>query len=551
MTSRRTFIKQAGIATAGLLTPGISSDTFANTEDERFRQLREAISSNASVLKIPGFAAAVVKDGKVSFVHTGGFADLDKKIPMRRDHIFPVASVTKTFTAVTLMQYEQEGKAGMEDYVLDYPFFSVGFTPERLQTPNVKIKHVLSHTSEGEPGANYIYNGSRYNFVYGVFEKMSGVTKHYDAFAHEVNRRILQPLKMNDTLPGYPSDKNHLAIPRIVTTYTWDRKNQSLQPDKNLPNDHTLYPSAGMLTTIDDLAKYTHALDNNLLLTAESYKKLTSPFVSTGGRVNPYGLGWATQQVHGHQVHWHYGYGDSYAALLVRIPREKLSFILLSNSPSASEAFYLGWGNLLNSPFAHAFFKHIVFRRNGQFSYANVFNQQIADTDTLFYDEVYTQLLMRYYAEQNYNEHTGEGAKLMHYLAANDPARFKKMDLSLIYQLTKLSYPSFNTQMQSAIAVYENSGYFYPDIHEHIASCYERNGHSQMARHWYHMLADSKDYGEQRAVKNACNFLGNYYMAQGEIEKGRHYLWKKALYGRIMSTGTDVASRQLKLMKLQ
>lgn len=549
MTSRRNFMKQAGMAAAGLLAPRLSLNASTSPEDKRFRQLREAISSHATLLKIPGLAAAVVEDGKVTFVQTEGFADLDKKIPMRRDHIFPIASVTKTFAAVTLMQYEQEGKISMDDYVLDYPFLSIGFTPERLQDPNVKIKHVLSHTSEGEPGTSYIYNGGRYNFVYGVFEKMSGDTRHYEAFAGEVTRRVFQPLKMKDTFPGYPSDKNSPALSRIVTTYSWDRERQSFTPDRNLSGETTLYPSTNMLSSIDDLAAYSNALDQNTLLTAESYKKLTSPFVTKSGRPNPYGLGWATQQVDGRQVHWHYGYGGSFAALIIRVPQEKLSFILLSNGVPASEPFVLGYGNLLNSIFAQAFFKHIVFRRDGQFAYNRLINKQVTDTDGLFYDEIFSQALMRYHAERNYNEHKGEATTLMQYLAQNAPARFQRVNVSLIYLLAKLEDPRLKMQMENAITAYEASNYFHPDIHGQIAGWYERMGNSQAARDWYHRLADSKDYSEQGAVKNACNVLGKYYLEQGEIEKGRAYLWRESLYNRYMTSGTEEASRQIANMK--
>lgn len=545
MTSRRNFMKQAGMSAAALLAPRLSLKAFTSQEDKRFRQLREAISSNAILLKVPGLAAAVVEDGEVTFVQTEGYADFDKKNPMRRDHIFPVASLTKTFAAVTLMQYEQEGRMSMDDYVLDYPFLTVGLSPERLQTPNVKIKHVLSHTSEGEPGANYIYNGNRFNFVYGVYEKMSGNTRHYEAFAEEITRRIIQPLKMKDTFPGYPSDKNSPALPRIVTTYSWDRERQSFNPNRKLSDETTLYPSTNMLTTIDDLAAYSKALDQNILLTAESYKKLTSPFITTSGRPNPYGLGWATQQVYGRQVHWHYGYGDSYAALIIRVPEDKLSFILLSNSVPVSEGFFLGYGNLLNSVFAHAFFKHIVFRRNGQFSYNEVINKQVVGTDPLFYDEIFSQALMRYYAEQKYNEHKGESAALMTYLAQNDPARFQRMDISLIYLLAKLADPQLKMQMESAITAYAATNYFHPDIHNQIAGWYERAGNPQAAREWYHLLADSKNYGEQGAVKNACKVLGKYYMEQGEKEKGREYLWRVSLFSRYNSSGTEEASRQI------
>ncbi|MVT10036.1 serine hydrolase domain-containing protein [Chitinophaga tropicalis] len=549
MTSRRNFIKQAGMATAGLLASQMPLNAFAAEDDKRFRQLREAIAAHANFLKIPGLIAAVVEDGQVRFVQTEGFADADKKIPMRRDHIFPVASVTKTFAAVTLMQYEQEGRVSMDDYILDYPFLPVGFTPERLQSPNVKIKHVLSHTSEGEPGSNYIYNGGRYNFIYGVFEAMSGNTRHYEAFSGEVTKRILQPLKMNDTLPGYPSDKNNPALSRIVTTYFRDRKHQSFNANRNLPDQTILYPSTNLLTTADDLAKYCHALDNNILLTAESYRKLTSPFAASDGRTYPYGLGWATQQVDGRPVHWHYGYGDSFAALLIRLPREKLSFILLCNSTPASEAFFLGYGNVLNSVFAQAFFKHIVFRRDDQFSYDALINKQVTGTDTLFYDEVFSQALMRYYTEQNYNEHKSEAAKLIHYLAVNAPARFQKTDLSLIYLLSQIADPGLKEQMETAIAAYADSNYFHPHIHERIAGWYERTGNSQAARDWYHKLADSKGYEEQGAVKSACNILGKYYLAQGEKEKGRNYLWRETLYNRYTDSGIEEASRQLTVMK--
>ena len=136
----------------------------------------DLIRQSASLLGLPGFVAGVVRDGKLSLVEAGGFADLESRIPMRQDHIFYIASLTKTFSAVMMMQYVQEKKISLDDYVLDYPFLSIGFNPDRLLDPNVKLKHSLSHTSEGKPGDNYVYSGNRYNFVYGVFEKLSGNT---------------------------------------------------------------------------------------------------------------------------------------------------------------------------------------------------------------------------------------------------------------------------------------------------------------------------------------------------------------------------------------
>lgn len=543
MTSRRDFVKQTGVAAAGLLAAQLPLNTLANAEERKFRELRRAIAAHAKLLKIPGLAVAVVEDGKTTYVQTEGFADVEKKIPVRRDHIFPVASVTKTFAAVTLMQYEQEGKISMDDYILDYPFIELGQSATRLQSPNIKIRHVLSHTSEGEPGSNYMYNGGRYNFVYGIFEKISGNTKRFEAFAGEAAKRIFRPLGMEDTLPGYPADKSHPAISRIVTTYNFDREHQTFNPEKNLPNWNTLWTSSGLMTTIDDLARYSNALDQNTLLSAESYKKLTTPFVTTSGRQNNYGMGWSTQQLYGRGVHWHYGYDDSYAALIVRVPQDKLTFILLSNSAGASEPFLLGYGGLLNSPFAMSFFKHVVLHRSGQFYYSGFSGER--NKDAVFYDELYSQAMMRNYLEQTYHEHKGEGAELMKYLAKNDPVRFQRADIALLAQLAGLGDAVLKPQMGSVIAAYQASGWFYPDIHREIAIWHERNGNPETSREWYHKLADSTGYGEQWPVKNACNVLGKYYLEQGEKEKGRTYLWRETLYN---SSNKEDVNRQIDSM---
>jgi CubicO group peptidase (beta-lactamase class C family) len=165
--TRRSFGKLAAGAPFFATTPGLGAELPADDS------LRSNLRLSAALLGLPGFVAGVVRDGKLSLVQADGFADLESRMPMRQDHIFYVASLTKTFTAVMMMQYVQEKKISLDDYVLDYPFLSVGFTADWLFDPNVKLKHVLSHTSEGKPGDNFVYNGGRYNFVYGVFEKIS------------------------------------------------------------------------------------------------------------------------------------------------------------------------------------------------------------------------------------------------------------------------------------------------------------------------------------------------------------------------------------------
>jgi CubicO group peptidase (beta-lactamase class C family) len=337
--TRREFLKRAATASSMAVAPSF----FGGWNDAPL--LQGQIMKTALELGLPGFVAGVVQNGKLDIVQAEGFANLEKQTPMSRDHIFYVASLTKTFTAVMMMQYVQEKKTSLDDYLLDYPFLSVGFTPDRLLHPNTRLKHFLSHTSEGTPGDNFVYSGNRYNFVYGVFEKMSGNIHHYDACAQEFKKRIADPLNLSSTLSGYTVDKTDPRIPRIVTAYLLDKAHMKAAVDAGAPGATTHFPATGLLTTVDDFAKYMIALDENILLTPESYLHMTQPFLLNDGRHSPYGIGWSTQVIGCQSVHWHYGYGDSFSALLIRVPEKKVSIILLSNTGAASAPFFLGYGN--------------------------------------------------------------------------------------------------------------------------------------------------------------------------------------------------------------
>jgi CubicO group peptidase (beta-lactamase class C family) len=214
--TRRMFVNLAAAA------PFFATGSALGAKRPPDDSLRSDLRLSAGQLGLPGFVAGVVRDGKLSIVQADGFADLENRTPMRQDHIFYVASLTKTFTAVMMMQYVQEKKISLDDYVLDYPFLSVGFTSDRLIDQDVKLKHVISHTSEGKPGDNFVYHGGRYNFVYGVFEKISGNTNHHQACAQEFRKRIEKPLGLTSTLPGYPADIKDPRIPRITTPYFLD-----------------------------------------------------------------------------------------------------------------------------------------------------------------------------------------------------------------------------------------------------------------------------------------------------------------------------------------
>jgi CubicO group peptidase (beta-lactamase class C family) len=515
MTStRRGFLKDAATVSCLAAAPSLVSG------QDGIGSLESRTRKAALDLGLPGFVAGVVRGGKLDTVQTEGFADLEKRTPMSRDHIFYVASLTKTFSAVMMLQYVQERKISLNDYLLDYPFLSVGLTPNRLPDPNTRLKHILSHTSEGIPGDNFVYSGNRYNFVYGVFERISGNTHHYDACAQEFKKRIAQPLGLSSTLSGYPTDRADPRVPRIVNAYKLDKTHPKPTVDRGTTGESTHYPATGLLTTVDDLASYMIALDENALLTAESYSAMTEPFVLNDGRKSPYGLGWSTQVIGGEPVHWHYGYGDSYSALLIRLPRRKRSFILLCNCGAASAPFYLGYGNLLTSPFALAFLRDEL-------------PAVIRDAD-----EIYSQAFLQRYTAAISGGGADTSRSLIERVKSEQPARFSRSDRSMIYLLSELSDPSLDQEMERAIQAYDESGDFHPEIELAIANYYKRAGVREKYVARLHRIADRPGYGEEQATREACAQLGTVLLDAGQ-ELGRRYLWMAVQYGQSVGSKTE------------
>src|SRR5688572_909991 len=170
----------------------------------RFETLLENLRQE---LKIPAYSAAIVKDQKVIWAKGFGFADVENKIPATEHTAYHLASLTKTFGSTILMQLVQDGKIKLDD-----PASKYGIT---LESPGViTVRHLFSHTSEGNPGEQYRYNGNRFAELDKVVERATG-----KSFAELLIANILDPLGMNETAPNVPtivSTKSPSAAGEVV-----------------------------------------------------------------------------------------------------------------------------------------------------------------------------------------------------------------------------------------------------------------------------------------------------------------------------------------------
>jgi CubicO group peptidase (beta-lactamase class C family) len=178
--------------TSALVARQATAKTPPPTEAARLVKLEGLLESLRQDLKIPALSAAVVKDQKVIWARGFGYADPEQKIPATEHTPYHLASLTKTFASTVVMRLVQEGKVKLDDPVSKYGI--------NLESDGViRVKHLLSHTSEGNPGERYRYNGNRFSELDKVVEKATG-----KSFAEVLIADILDPLGMSETAPNVP-----------------------------------------------------------------------------------------------------------------------------------------------------------------------------------------------------------------------------------------------------------------------------------------------------------------------------------------------------------
>jgi CubicO group peptidase (beta-lactamase class C family) len=206
--------------------------------------IRTAVEKFIDAQDISGAVTLVAAKDKLLAVDTIGLADIAKKKPMELNSLFWIASMTKPFTAVSILMLQDEGKLKVSDPVEKFiPEFAALKTPTG-QPAHITIEQMLTHTSglgEGdtaaiksahtlrdlipiylaspmlyEPGDHWRYTQSGINVAARIVEVTSGVS--FDEF---VTKHLLQPLGMKNTT-FYPNKKqrSHLATPYIKDKQT-------------------------------------------------------------------------------------------------------------------------------------------------------------------------------------------------------------------------------------------------------------------------------------------------------------------------------------------
>ena len=259
--------------------------------------------------------------------------------------VFHLASLTKPFASTVILQLVEEGKVSLDDPVSKYGIVLTSSAP-------VLVRHLLSHTSEGVPGTRYAYNGDRFSLLDSVIRRAAG-----KSFAAALKERIIVPLGLRHTAPTPQSaafaesglDKS-TYLANVAPGYTWT--NGAFVSTAYQTSFST---AAGLTASARDYAAFSMAMDRDAFLKPSTKALAWTAVTGPSGEVFPYGLGWFVTDYKGVRVIWHYGYWTASSTLVIKVPTQDLTFVLLANTDGLSAPYPLGAGKLDASPWARAF----------------------------------------------------------------------------------------------------------------------------------------------------------------------------------------------------
>ena len=318
-----------------------------------------AVEMEAERQNAVGVAVAVLLDGKIAFYSSTGFRDLKSKIPVSRETMFRWASISKSLTAITLLQLaEQEDLSinqTVKHFLPDYP-------PQRTQdgqSHEITLKQLLTHQAgiihytngvvKGTPqdyvrphptrhvklalngfnrsqlvhvpGTAYSYTTRGYILLSAIVEQAAGRPFHI-----HVDRMIAQPLGMHTLQPDY-------QWKRIQNRAVGYRK---LTTGKIVPSSDTdvswKLGGGGFISTIDDLAKFAEGLLQGKLVSKQTETLMFTPQTIADGTTTNYGLGFQSLQLNGRQTIGHGGSQEKTKTRLAIDQKSNTGVVLMSNS---------------------------------------------------------------------------------------------------------------------------------------------------------------------------------------------------------------------------
>jgi CubicO group peptidase (beta-lactamase class C family) len=311
-----------------------------------------------------GLAVAMIADGGLVWFHGHGLADVAAKMPISEETVFRIGSITKTFTAIAVMQLWEQGLVDLDAPANDY-LRSFRLVPMRSELRPATVRHLLTHTAgvgywrrlsdllrpgvgsgvragrsgtpaladyyrrglpvEVEPGTKWVYSNHGFAALGQIVEDVSG--QPLDRYLRD---RIFDLLGMEHT----DLIRSERVRPYLATGYVLRSRGLKPVADREVPTPG----GGGMYSSTTDIARFVAALlrmragEYGSVLRPETVASLFRPHFQPDPRVPGMGLAFELGQEGNHQTVGKTGIVSGFHSAIALAPEEGIGVIVFSNT---------------------------------------------------------------------------------------------------------------------------------------------------------------------------------------------------------------------------
>ncbi|HEY2092064.1 MAG TPA: serine hydrolase domain-containing protein [Thermoanaerobaculia bacterium] len=326
------------VATAALAQETLPPEMRASIDKAAVELLAKTGAPSASI--------AVVKDGKIAYVHAYGNARLDPAVAATPQMRYSIGSISKQFTASSLLMLAEEGKLSLDDKV-------VRWLPDLTRAKDVTIRELLSMTSgyqdfwpqdyvmanmlnpatpdevvngwakkplDFEPGSKWQYSNTNYVIAGMIFERVAGMP-----LVDFLQQHVFTPLQMTSV---YNTDVSALPATDAMRYLRY-----AAGPLRPAPKEGKgwMYAAGELAMTASDLAKWDISIIDQTILRPESYRELEHEVELNSGVGTHYALGVGVAMVDGRRQISHGGEVSGFTARNEVYPDERAAIVVLTN----------------------------------------------------------------------------------------------------------------------------------------------------------------------------------------------------------------------------
>ena len=293
----------------------------------------------------PGATFLISKNGHIVYKKAFGLSNLELNVPMQTENVLEIDSMTKQFTAISILMLVEKGKLNLDDeitkFIPDYPTNGHKITVHHLLTHTSGIKdftkvkglNAISNQDlaplelinffknepvDFAPGEKSLYNNSGYVILGYIIETITG--QSYGDFIEE---QIFKKLGMASSKYGSHSE--------VIKNRASGYQNKNGYVNRRQVSYSFAYSTGALMSTVNDMFTWQEAIKNNVLISKETNEKAFVNYTLNNGDHINYGYGWHIKEINGISTREHGGHFFGFKSMGVYLPNYDIYVVGLNN----------------------------------------------------------------------------------------------------------------------------------------------------------------------------------------------------------------------------